>query len=71
MVIMRNNDIPGVIGEVGKLLGDENINIADFRLSRGKDGALAVILVDEKICSNTLKRLENLEAARSVAYAEI
>ncbi len=71
MIIMRNNDIPGVIGEVGKLLGDDNINIADFRLSRGKDGALAVILVDEKICNNTVKRLENLEAARSVAYAEI
>jgi len=71
MVIMRNNDIPGVIGEVGKLLGDNSINIADFRLSRGKDGALAVILVDEKVCSDTLKSLNNLEAAISVSYAEI
>ena len=71
MVIMRNNDIPGVIGEVGKLLGDNNINIADFRLSRGKDGALAVILVDEKVCSDTLNNLNNLEAAVSVSYAEI
>ena len=71
MVIMRNNDIPGVIGEVGKLLGDNNINIADFRLSRGKDGALAVILVDEKVCTETLKSLNNLEAAISVSYAEI
>ncbi len=71
MVIMRNNDIPGVIGEVGKILGSNNINIADFRLSRGKDGALAVILVDEKICSATLKILEDLEAAISVSYAEI
>ncbi|WP_121627549.1 phosphoglycerate dehydrogenase [Poseidonibacter antarcticus] len=71
MVIMRNNDIPGVIGEVGKLLGDKNINIADFRLSRGKDGALAVILVDEKVCTETLKELNSLEAAISVSYAEI
>lgn len=71
MVIMRNNDIPGVIGEVGKILGNNNINIADFRLSRGKDGALAVILVDEKISSEILKNLENLEAAISVSYAQI
>ena len=71
MVIMRNNDIPGVIGEVGKILGNNNINIADFRLSRGKDGALAVILVDEKISSEVLKNLENLEAAISVSYAQI
>ncbi len=71
MILMRNNDIPGVIGEVGKILGNNDINIADFRLSRGKDGALAVILVDEKICSATLKTLEDLEAAISVSYAEI
>lgn len=71
MIIMRNSDVPGVIGEVGSILADNNINIADFRLSRGKDGALAVILVDEKVCTDTIKKLENLEAAISVSYAEI
>lgn len=71
MIIMRNNDVPGVIGSVGKTLGDNNINIADFRLSRGKDGALAVILIDEKANSEVLKKLDNLEAAIAVAYAEI
>lgn len=71
MIIMRNNDVPGVIGQVGSILAQENINIADFRLSRGKDGALAVILVDEKVCMNTINKLEELEAAISVSYAEI
>lgn len=71
MIIMRNQDVPGVIGEVGKILGNNNINIADFRLSRGKDGALAVILIDEKASSDVLKKLDNLEAAIAVAYAEI
>lgn len=71
MIIMRNNDVPGVIGEVGKTLGDNKINIADFRLSRGKDGALAVILVDEKVSNEILKKLDSLEAAIAVAYAEI
>jgi D-3-phosphoglycerate dehydrogenase / 2-oxoglutarate reductase len=71
MIIMRNQDVPGVIGEVGKILGNNNINIADFRLSRGKDGALAVILIDEKVSSDTLKKLDSIEAAIAVAYAEI
>ncbi|RXJ87443.1 phosphoglycerate dehydrogenase [Arcobacter sp. CECT 8985] len=71
MILLRNSDVPGVIGEVGKVLGNEGINIADFRLSRGKDVALAVILVDEKIKSNVLEKLVNLEAAISVSYAEI
>jgi len=71
MIIMRNNDVPGVIGQVGSILANNNINIADFRLSRGKDGALAVILVDEKVCTDVVKSLEELEAAISVSYAEI
>lgn len=71
MIIMRNNDVPGVIGEVGRILGDNKINIADFRLSRGKEGALAVILLDEKPSSEVIKKLDNLEAAIAVAYAEI
>ena len=50
MIIMRNNDVPGVIGSSWKTLGDNNINIKlTLRLSRGKDGALAVILIDEKL----------------------
>ncbi len=71
MIMLRNSDVPGVIGEVGKTLGDNDVNIADFRLSRGKDGALAVILVDSKVNHELLNKLENLEAAISVAYAEI
>ena len=71
MVMLRNSDVPGVIGEVGKMLGDNDINIADFRLSRGNDSALAVILVDNKLNHEILEKLNNLEAAISVAYAEI
>lgn len=72
MIIMRNKDIPGVIGNVGNILGQNGINIADFRLSRGKDGiALAVILIDEKACTKVISELDNLEASIKVAYAEI
>ena len=71
MLLLRNSDIPGFIGHIGQILGDNNINISDFRLARGKDSALAVILVDEPIKSDILEKIKTLEAAISVAYAEI
>jgi D-3-phosphoglycerate dehydrogenase len=71
MILFSNSDVPGVIGQVGKILGDHNINIADFRLGRHDKGALAVILVDENVDQNVLEELAALEAARSVSYAQI
>jgi len=72
MILMKNMDIPGVVGSVGNLLGENKINISDFRLSRGKeDTALAVILIDEKATPKVISDLDTLEASISVAYAEI
>lgn len=71
MILFRNSDVPGVIGQVGKILGDHQINIADFRLGRHADGALAVILVDEDVSENILEELAALKAAISVSYAQI
>jgi len=71
MILLTNSDIPGVIGSVGTTLASEGINISDFRLGRDKDGALAVIIVDEDVSSATLEKLSNIEAARSVSYAHI
>ncbi|MEA3384484.1 MAG: phosphoglycerate dehydrogenase [Campylobacterota bacterium] len=71
MILLTNSDVPGVIGSVGNILASEGINIADFRLGRSKDGALSVILVDEDVSSDTLTKLENIEAAKTVSYAQI
>jgi D-3-phosphoglycerate dehydrogenase len=48
LVILTNNDVPGVIGRVGTLLGDAGVNIAEYhqaRLARGGE-ALAAVSVD-------------------------
>ena len=71
MILLSNSDVPGVIGHVGTILADEGINISDFRLGRNKNGALAVIIVDEDVQSTTLDKLSNIEAARTVSYAQI
>ncbi|MBS5830305.1 MAG: ACT domain-containing protein, partial [Campylobacter concisus] len=72
MIIFKNHDVPGVIAQISKILADEKINIADFRLGRDEHGmALAVILVDEHIKTETLERLNALEACVWAQYAVI
>ena len=38
LIFMKNQDVPGVIGHVGTVLGRNNINIANFSLGRGGEG---------------------------------
>src|SRR5687768_8850172 len=47
MVVIRNNDQPGVIGEVGTILGRHGLNIANFALGREGSNAVGVVNVDE------------------------
>ena len=47
MVILANEDRPGVIGDVGTILGRHGINIANFALGRSAAGAVGVVNVDE------------------------
>jgi D-3-phosphoglycerate dehydrogenase len=47
MMLMTNNDTPGVIGAVGTILGRHNINIAKFALGRNQEGAVGVVTVDD------------------------
>lgn len=42
MAFFRNHDVPGMIGKVGTVLGDEGINVGSMAVSPG-DGDLAVI----------------------------
>jgi D-3-phosphoglycerate dehydrogenase len=46
MIVIANNDQPGVIGDVGTILGRHSINIANFALGRGSAGAIGVVNID-------------------------
>ncbi|MGC4084202.1 MAG: ACT domain-containing protein [Vicinamibacterales bacterium] len=45
--IIANDDQPGVIGEVGSILGKHDVNIANFALGRNETGAIGIVNVDE------------------------
>ena len=59
MLILMNQDVPGVIGNLGKILGENKINIAGFHLGRitEKDKAVAVINIDSPPTSEALRAL--------------
>ena len=70
LILFKNSDEPGVIGDVGRLIAEHQVNIADFRLGRdGKGHALAVVKVDDTVSKALMADLEALDAcitARSV-----
>ena len=45
MLVVRNDDRPGVIGVVGTLLGNANVNIADMDVGKSRQGSSALMLI--------------------------
>jgi D-3-phosphoglycerate dehydrogenase len=56
LLVFQNHDRPGVIGKIGRLLGDAEVNIANFSLGRKTTSglALAVMEVDGVISDDLL-----------------
>jgi len=68
MLFSRNKDVPGVIGKVGTALGEANVNIGGYLLSRDmNDGeAFAVIRVDNEVSDEVISKLTDLPEILSV-----
>src|SRR5271163_576461 len=76
LIYLRNRDVPGVIGRVGTILGEESINIANFSLGRlaadeggdkGSDqprAAIAVVHVDGPVPEEVLAKLRKIPAVQ-------
>jgi D-3-phosphoglycerate dehydrogenase / 2-oxoglutarate reductase len=73
MLVMRNRDVPGVIGRVGTILGERGVNISRFHLGRRERGgeAMAVIEVDALIDKDTLSALRDLNQVVSAVPIEL
>jgi D-3-phosphoglycerate dehydrogenase len=72
MILFRNTDVPGVIGDVGAIIASHKLNISDFRLGRDRNSqALAVVKVDGKVTKELLNELSALETCLNVTYVAI
>jgi D-3-phosphoglycerate dehydrogenase len=78
LIYMRNQDVPGVIGNVGTILGKHGINIANFSLGRpvaeGEETtrrAIAVVHVDGAVPEAVLTELRKVKAVEEAKAIQL
>jgi len=73
MVIVQNWDRPGIIGNLGTLLGKYNINIAAMTFGREKPGgkAISVLNVDSALSLEVLDKVRKIENILAVKVINI
>ena len=69
MVVVRNDDTPGVIGSVGTIVGAAGLNISDMAVGQSADGtaALMVFVVDEPVPESVRSELAAQAGISSVS----
>jgi D-3-phosphoglycerate dehydrogenase len=70
LLVVRNDDRPGVIGRVGTVLGDAGINIADMDVGRSTEGASALMVVATDVLVPTAVQ-EQLRSAEGVVSVHL
>lgn len=73
MLLIANQDRPGVIGRVGTFLGERGVNIADMRVGRraAHGEAVMIIHIDEPVPEPVCRELAGLEGITSVRSVEL
>lgn len=73
LLFIRNNDKPGVIGQVGTILGEEGINIGSFVLGRSdrKPHAVGIVSADSRIPQKVLERILTIPAVEFARVIEL
>jgi len=73
ILYIRNQDVPGVIGRVGTILGNRNVNIANFALGRNQqtNEALGLVNVDNPVPEEVLAEIRAIPAVRAAQVVEI
>jgi D-3-phosphoglycerate dehydrogenase len=79
LLVLRNHDVPGVIGRVGTVLGEHGVNIANFALGRSvrsqrvpQGQALAVVQIEPSSAGkladvvNALRKVDAIASVRTV-----
>ncbi|NTW61059.1 MAG: ACT domain-containing protein, partial [Nitrospirae bacterium] len=73
MLVLMNNDKPGVIGGIGTLMGQNGINISRMQFGRETQGgrAMSVVSVDSSIPDKVLDAVRKLPNVLSVKQVRI
>jgi D-3-phosphoglycerate dehydrogenase len=71
MMFIQNKDVPGIIGQIGTILGRNKINIAGMSFGRDEKGgkAVSVLNIDSDVPKNVMdeiRKAENIYGAKLV-----
>jgi len=73
MLVLHNQDRPGMVGIIGQILGRAGINIAMMNLTRHKVNgkAISLVNVDSRIPDETLEELRTHSGILAVRQIEL
>jgi D-3-phosphoglycerate dehydrogenase / 2-oxoglutarate reductase len=75
LLVLKNDDRPGVIGQVGSILGRHAVNIANFALGRDDVGAVGVVKLDatpeDEGLAAAVKEIRESPAVREARVAKV
>lgn len=73
ILFIRNQDVPGVIGRVGTILGNRGLNIANFALGRNQQAgeAIGLVNVDNHISLEVLDEIRAIPAVRVARVVQL
>lgn len=68
LLVLTNIDQPGVIGFIGTVLGESQINIAEFQVGRKRAGgeAVSILNVDSPVPKEVLKKISGFRGITNV-----
>lgn len=73
ILILQNKDVPGVVGAVGTILGNNGVNIAGMELGRSQKGGNAISFthVDDAVAKKALDELRALPQIVSATLVKL
>jgi D-3-phosphoglycerate dehydrogenase len=72
-LVSRHEDRPGVVGRVGSILGEHDVNIASMQVGRDapRGNAMMILAVDERVAPEVLRRLKEVAGMSDLRYVEL
>ncbi|MFC0186764.1 phosphoglycerate dehydrogenase [Fictibacillus aquaticus] len=73
LLFIKHNDVPGMIGKVGSLLGSHDINIGTMQVGRTDKGgeAIMVLSLDKKLGNEVIAELEQVGGLNEAQLLEL
>ena len=72
-LVSHHQDRPGVVGRVGTILGEHDVNIASMQVGRDapRGSAMMILEVDDRVTPDVLTRLRDVVGMSDLKYVEL